>query len=77
MNPSSFGMNGAASNGGTNGASSFGASSFGASSSAPRSGGRGPQAKIFGIPADTDRDALKSHFAAAGKIYFGAKLSNL
>ena len=63
MNPSTFGMNGSSSNGG--GALDERpelAPRFGGAAG----GGRGPQAKIFGIPPDTDREVLKSHFAPAG-----------
>ena len=67
MNSSTFGM----SNGNS---SSFGMSN-GGGSAPPPSGGRGPQVKIFGIPEDTDREALKDHFASAGKLLRGTLLN--
>ena len=59
MNASTFGMGGSS--------SSFGMSN-GGGSAPPRSGGRGPQVKIFGIPEGTDLEVLKEHFASAGML---------
>ena len=79
MNSSTFGMsNGNSSSFGmSNGSSSsFGMSNGGGSAPPPPpSGGRGPQVKIFGIPADTNREALKDHFASAGKLLRGTLLN--